>query len=599
MSVLKRFYGYDDFLPLQYPVISHVVSGGDAVVLMPTGGGKSLCYQIPALLNDGCTIVVSPLLALMTDQVDALRANGIPAAAVNSQQTETYNRDVLENVFAGRIKLLYMSPERLLGEIDQWSSAMPISLIAIDEAHCISQWGHDFRPEYTQLSVLRRRFPDVPIMALTATADRLTRDDIRKQLAIPDAKMFVTSFDRPNISLKVVSGLTAKTKLHRIANFISSHHSQSGIIYCMSRKTTESLAQKLRGLGFSARAFHAAMPTAEKNEVQRAFINDDVQVICATVAFGMGIDKSNVRWVIHYNMPKNIESYYQEIGRAGRDGMPAEALMFYSFGDMTMLMKFANESGQSQINVDKLRRMQQYSESCVCRRRALLNYFNEPYDHDCGNCDVCNNPPDRIDGTTIVQMALSAVARTNERVGVLTAIDILRGSRKAEIAASGYDTLKTFGVGRNFSFAEWNSYMLQMLQLGLVDVAYNEGNHLKITDYGRDVLFGRRTVMLSKFYYEGRTAKAAKPAVLFDSEPVSGIDEELFQVLKQLRYDIAKEKGIAPYMVFSDKVLNVMSREKPTTKAQFGTLYGVGEHKMEQYWRRFTTAISQWLQQHK
>lgn len=599
MSVLKRFYGYDDFLPLQYPVISHVVSGGDAVVLMPTGGGKSLCYQIPALLNDGCTIVVSPLLALMTDQVDALRANGIPAAAVNSQQTETYNRDVLENVFAGRIKLLYMSPERLLGEIDQWSSAMPISLIAIDEAHCISQWGHDFRPEYTQLSVLRRRFPDVPIMALTATADRLTRDDIRKQLAIPDAKMFVTSFDRPNISLKVVSGLTAKTKLHRIANFISSHHSQSGIIYCMSRKTTESLAQKLRGLGFSARAFHAAMPTAEKNEVQRAFINDDVQVICATVAFGMGIDKSNVRWVIHYNMPKNIESYYQEIGRAGRDGMPAEALMFYSFGDMTMLMKFANESGQSQINVDKLRRMQQYSESCVCRRRALLNYFNEPYDHDCGNCDVCNNPPDRIDGTTIVQMALSAVARTNERVGVLTAIDILRGSRKAEIAASGYDTLKTFGVGRNFSFAEWNSYMLQMLQLGLVDVAYNEGNHLKITDYGRDVLFGRRTVMLSKFYYEGRTAKAAKPAVLFDSEPVSGIDEELFQVLKQLRYDIAKEKGIAPYMVFSDKVLNVMSREKPTTKAQFGTLYGVGEHKMEQYWRRFTTAISQWLQQHQ
>lgn len=599
LSVLKRFYGYDDFLPLQFPVISHVVNGGDAVVLMPTGGGKSLCYQIPALLNDGCAIVVSPLLALMTDQVDALRANGIPAAAVNSQQTEADNRDILENVFAGRIKLLYISPERLLDEIEQWSQSMPITLIAIDEAHCISQWGHDFRPEYTQLSVLRRRFPGVPIMALTATADRLTRDDIRKQLSIPDAKMFVTSFDRPNISLKVVSGLTAKVKLHRIANFISSHHSQSGIIYCLSRKTTESVAQKLRTLGFSAMAFHAAMSTTEKNMVQRAFINDDVQVICATVAFGMGIDKSNVRWVIHYNMPKNIESYYQEIGRAGRDGMPAEALMFYSFGDLTMLMKFANESGQSQINVDKLRRMQQYAESSVCRRRALLNYFNEPYDHDCGNCDVCNNPPDRIDGTTLVQMALSAVARTNERVGVLTAIDILRGSRKAEIAASGYDTLKTFGVGRDLSFAEWNSYMLQMLQMGLVDVAYNEGNHLKITDYGRDVLFGRRTVMLSKFYYEGRSAKAAKSAALFDTGPVSGGDEELFQALKQLRYDIAKEKGIAPYMVFSDKVLNVMSLEKPSTKAQFGTLYGVGEHKMEQYWRRFTSAISQWLQQNQ
>lgn len=480
-----------------------------------------------------------------------------------------------------------------MSEIDQWSTSMPIGLIAIDEAHCISQWGHDFRPEYTQLGVLRRKFPRVPIMALTATADRLTRNDIRKQLSIPDAKMFVTSFDRPNISLKVVSGLTAKSKMHRIANFISAHHSQSGIIYCLSRKTTESMAQKLRALGFNAMAFHAAMSTADKNRVQRAFINDDVQVICATVAFGMGIDKSNVRWVIHNNMPKNIESYYQEIGRAGRDGMPAEALMFYSFGDVVTLLKFANDSGQSKVNVDKLRRMQQFAESSVCRRRALLNYFNEPYDHDCGNCDVCNNPPDRIDGTTLVQMALSAVARTNEHVGILTVIDILRGSHKAEIAAAGYDTLKTFGVGRSISFAAWNSYLLQMLQMGLVDVAYNEGNHLKITGYGREVLFGRKSVLLSKFYYEsaGRTSKANAGNLL---DVPANADEELFGVLKQLRYDIAREKGIALYMVFSDKVLHVMSSERPVTKAQFGTLYGVGEHKMELYWRRFTAVISQW-----
>lgn len=595
LSILKRFYGYDSFRSLQFPVISHVMNGGDALVLMPTGGGKSLCYQIPSLLNDGCTIVVSPLLALMNDQVDALRANGIPAAAVNSQQTEADNRNILDNVYSGNIKLLYISPERLLMEIEQWSSSMPISLIAVDEAHCISQWGHDFRPEYTKLSVLHDRFPNVPIMALTATADRLTRDDILKQLHIPNAKMFVTSFDRPNISLKVVSGISGKEKLHRIANFISMHHGQSGIIYCMSRKTTETLAMKLRNLNFKAMSFHAAMSTEAKNNVQRAFINDDIQVICATVAFGMGIDKSNVRWVIHYNMPKNIESYYQEIGRAGRDGMPAEAMMFYSFGDMAMLMKFANESGQSSLNVEKLHRMQQYAESSVCRRRALLNYFNEPYNHDCGNCDVCNNPPDRIDGTTLVQMALSAIIRANEQIGMVTVVDILRGSRKADIVVAGYDKLKTYGVGRDISFAAWNSYLLQMLQMGIIDIAYEEGNHLKVTEFGREVLFGHCSVELSKFYYENRSAsKSKKTENLFEVKP-TGSDEALFELLKNLRYNIAKTKGMAPYMVFSDKVLNVMAHEKPTTQGQFGTLYGVGEHKMNLYWRQFTSVISQWM----
>jgi ATP-dependent DNA helicase RecQ len=386
LAVLKRFYGYDSFFPMQIDVISHVMNGGDCVVLMPTGGGKSICYQIPALLSEGCAIIVSPLLALMKDQVDGLIANGIPAAAVNSQQSDAQNREIIEQVYAGRIKLLYISPERLITEVENWSSSMRISLIAIDEAHCISQWGHDFRPEYTRLSILKERFKNVPIMALTATADRLTRDDISRQLNIPDAKLFITSFDRPNISLNVLSEVSGKQKIKRIVNFIEKHNGQSGIIYCLSRKNTENMAKQLMALGIKAKAFHAGLETADKIQIQKEFINDDLPVICATVAFGMGIDKSNVRWVIHSNMPKNIESYYQEIGRAGRDGMPAEALMFYSFGDMATLMKFAQESGQSSVNIEKLRRMQQFAESSVCRRRILLSYFGERYEHDCNNC---------------------------------------------------------------------------------------------------------------------------------------------------------------------------------------------------------------------
>ncbi|MDD7717527.1 MAG: ATP-dependent DNA helicase, partial [Bacteroidales bacterium] len=321
LGVLRQFYGYPSFLPMQYEVISHIMSGGDSIVLMPTGGGKSLCYQIPALLSDGCCVVVSPLLALMKDQVDALIANGVPAASINSMQTEAQNRDVLDCALAGRIKLLYISPERLLGDLDNWSKHIKISLLAIDEAHCISQWGHDFRPEYTQLSVLKEHFPGVPIVALTATADQITRDDIRKQLNIPDAKLFLSSFDRKNISLTVLSGYTGADKFNTLVKFIDRHHGECGIIYCFSRKNTETLTEKLKRRGLNAQAFHAGLSVSVKNAVQTGFLNDDIQIVCATVAFGMGIDKSNVRWVVHYNMPQNMESYYQEIGRAGRDGL--------------------------------------------------------------------------------------------------------------------------------------------------------------------------------------------------------------------------------------------------------------------------------------
>ena len=593
LAVLKRFYGYSNFYPYQYEAIECVMNGRDAMVLMPTGGGKSLCFQIPALLSEGCTIVVSPLLALMKDQVDALQANGIPAAAINSSQSEAFNREIIDQVFAKRIKLLYISPERLLTEIESWSAAMKISLIAIDEAHCISQWGHDFRPEYMRLSMLKKQFPDVPVMALTATADRLTRNDIVRQLNIPDARIFITSFDRKNISLQVIKNLSGKDKLHELTRFIDRHKGESGIIYCLSRKNAEKMAEKLNKIGYNSAAFHAGMPIAEKERVQQAFLNDDIPIICATIAFGMGINKSNVRWVVHSNMPKNMECYYQEIGRAGRDGMPAEALMFYSFGDVATLMNFARESGQSSVNIDKLRRMQQYAEASVCRRRILLSYFNERLECDCGNCDVCKNPPERIDGTVICQMALSAIARVNENEGVTTIIDILRGSQKTDIVAKGYNKLKTYGVGRNLTFAAWNSYLLQMLQLGIIDIAYDDGNHLKITEYGHDILHSMRTVQLSKFYYDNNRHKPAKEAPRL---PVDiPLNQSLMSKLKELRYAIAKAHGVPPYIVFSDKVLDVIATQKPTTKAQFSTLYGVGERKTEMYWRQFTSLVASFL----
>lgn len=599
LGLLKRFYGYDSFHDIQWKVISHVMQGNDAIVLMPTGGGKSLCYQLPALMSDGCAIVVSPLLALMTDQVSGLVSNGIPAAAVNSMQTDEYNRQVIENVYNGNIKLLYISPEKLLADLDTWSQSIKISLIAIDEAHCISQWGHDFRPEYTQLAVLRKRFPSTPIMALTATADRLTRDDIKKQLEIDDAEMFIMSFDRPNISLNVVCNTAGREKMKRLISFLELHNGESGIIYCLSRKTTEKLAADLCKLGYKAAAFHAALPAKTKMAVQRAFISDDIHIICATIAFGMGIDKSNVRWVVHNNMPKNIEGYYQEIGRAGRDGMPADTLMFYSYSDVIQLTKFAQESGQSMLNMDKLRRMQQYAESGVCRRRILLNYFNEPFDHDCNNCDVCLNPPKRIDGTIPSQMILSALARTHESIGMTMAVDIVKGSHKAEIHANGFDKLPTFGVGRNLSFSTWNGYVLQMLQLGLVDVAYEENKHLKITGMGYEVLKGIRKVEFTEVVFQTKESREkVKIQVRNTQQDAISPDPNnkmLFEKLRECRLAIARASGMAPYLVLSDKTLWAIANLKPCNKAEFSTIYGVGEAKTNRYWRQFTSVVNDYM----
>lgn len=577
--------------------------GHDTLVLMPTGGGKSLCYQIPALALQGTAVIVSPLISLMKDQVETLRANGIEAGALNSNNNVEQDTIVRRKCVSGILKMLYISPEKLLSEIPYLMKCIKISLIAIDEAHCISQWGHDFRPEYAQLGVLRQYFPNVPIMALTATADKLTREDILTQLQLHQPKVFIASFDRPNISLAVKRGYKTKEKMAFILNFIKARPLDSGIIYCLSRKTTENVATELRAKGISALAYHAMLSPQERNNAQEQFKNDAVQVVCATVAFGMGIDKSNVRWIIHFNLPKSIENFYQEIGRAGRDGAPADTVLFYSLADIVQLTEFARQSGQQDINMDKLQRMQEYAEASVCRRRILLNYFGESSESECDNCDICNNPPKRFDGTRYVQMALSAIMRTEQQIRLSTVTEILRGMHSPTVVKKRYDQLKTFGVGRELSITEWQDYLLQMLQMGFVEIAYNESNHAKITLLGFDVLYGRKTVELSVVDHSVKE-EPSKPrlSLKIPSVNVSGLpqtngveDPKLFEALRTLRKQCAEEEGYPPYIVFSDKVLHALATLKPTTIEQFGFTPGVGEHKRQKYGLRFLAIIKKYV----
>ena len=604
LQTLKTCFGYDSFRPLQQDIIQNILNRKDTLVLMPTGGGKSICYQLPALMMEGTTIVVSPLISLMKDQVESLQANGIAAKAMNSANDETDNLILRRECMEGKIKLLYISPERLLTEMDFLLKDIRISLFAIDEAHCISQWGHDFRPEYTQLKKLREHFPEVPIVALTATADKLTRQDIVEQLDLKDPQIFISSFDRPNLSLSVKRGFQQREKTRTILDFIAKHPNECGIIYCMSRDRTEKVAETLTKHGIRTGIYHAGLSTSARNKAQDDFINDRIQVVCATIAFGMGIDKSNVRWVIHYNMPKSMESFYQEIGRAGRDGMKSDTLLFYSLGDLVMLSKFAAESGQQEINLEKLNRMQQYAESDICRRRILLNYFGEAMEHDCGNCDVCKNPPERFDGTIIVQKALSAIMRTDQQIGTRMLIAILRGSYSEELLQKGYDKLKTFGVGRDIPQRDWMDYLLQILNLGYIEIAYNEDNHLKITPSGAKVLYGQERATLVVIKREEReSSKAKKKKVekeeqkLFSVTTLSddGISKELFEKLRILRKKLADQQSIPPYIVLTDKTLHLLAAQRPTSMEEFGNVSGIGEYKKEKYGADFIKVIKEFL----
>jgi ATP-dependent DNA helicase RecQ len=595
-EALKLYFGYNSFRSLQEPIIDHILSGKHSLVLMPTGGGKSLCYQVPAMVLPGLTLVVSPLIALMHDQVQNLKANGVEAAYINSTLTYDQQLSIEADCRSGKLKLLYVSPEKLLsGNYLDLICSFNISLIAIDEAHCVSSWGHDFRPEYTKLHVLTERLPHVPIVALTATADRVTRADILKQLKLPSAEIFLGPFDRPNLSLSVSAG---QERLKQIVRFVTRRPNQAGVIYCLSRKSTEQVAASLSKSGFKAKHYHAGCDAAYRAEVQNLFQKDKIDIIVATIAFGMGIDKSNVRWVIHYNLPSNLESYYQEIGRAGRDGLPSDTLLFYSYADVIARQNMIEDSelppAMKELYHAKLDRMKQFAQSQICRRKILLSYFNETLETNCGNCDVCQNPPTTFNGTVAAQKILSVVARTDQKVAMTMLVDILRGSHNRALLDKGYQNLKTYGAGADLKPAEWQEYTLQLLNAGLVDIAYDDSHTLKLNASSWQILKSERTVPLVQFVpYSEQADRNAENGKLFEKEK-SATElkrEALFEALKTLRKSIADARDIPAFVVFSDATLMDMCHKMPLNKSSFLDIQGVGETKYNQYGDIFIAEI--------
>lgn len=578
LDTLKEYFGYEKFRPLQKKIINSVFEAKDNLVIMPTGGGKSICYQLPAILLPEITLVISPLIALMKDQVDGLNANGVPAAYLNSSQEEADKEVIFQKIDNKEIKLLYVAPESLQF-VDRFLSHGKVSLIAIDEAHCISSWGHDFRPAYTQLGYLKNRFPTTPVLALTATADKATRKDICKQLNIPGAEKHIASFDRKNLSLEVKPGIK---RFEKIAEFIKNRKKESGIIYCLSRKTTEDLASKLQAKGFKAAAYHAGLNHLERSQIQDDFINDEKQIICATIAFGMGIDKSNIRWVIHYNMPKNLEGYYQEIGRAGRDGLPSDTLLFHSYADVVQLQKFASNAKNEEVQLAKLDRMKQYAEALSCRRKILLSYFGEFMEEDCGNCDICRNPPEFFDGSIIAQKALSCIFRLKASEPISAVIDVLRGAGNETVRSNHYEQLSTYGIGKDISWHHWQQYLIQLINLGYIEIAFDRNNHLQLTEQAKKVLFENEKVLL---------AQVKEKEVQSRSEKTTTTSDSLFEKLRQLRLEIARDEDIPAYLIFNDATLKDMEKQRPMSDSEFLLINGVGRKKMENYGYRFIKEI--------
>lgn len=587
-EVLQAVFGYSDFRPHQQEIIEGIVLQRDAFVLMPTGGGKSLCYQLPALCLHGTVIVVSPLISLMKDQVDALQANGVAAACYNSSLNEKTSRQLLAQFHAGELDLLYVAPERLmsagfLARLDD----IDISLFAVDEAHCVSQWGHDFRPEYVQLGQLRQRFPGIPMAAFTATADPQTRGDIIQRLQLQNPDIHVTGFDRPNIRY----GALEKAKpFDQLTTFLAAHQGDAGIVYALSRKRVEEVAGKLQAAGFRALPYHAGLPAAQRQAAHEQFMRDEIDVVVATVAFGMGIDKPDVRFVVHYDLPRNIEGYYQETGRAGRDGLPADTLLLFGAQDMVLARRMVegNENEQQRrIESHKLNSMVAFAESLTCRRRVLLNYFGEELGDACGNCDICSDPPECYDATVDAQKALSCVYRVGQRFGMRHVVDVLRGADNERVRSLRHNELSTYGIGNDHTDAEWTSLFRQLIHRGYLVQDIASYSILKLTPEARPLLKGEAKLELARPRIRERGKKKRKLLA-----PVEGRDEILFELLRELRKDLAREEGIAPYMVFGDAALTQMAILLPSNRDEFLDINGVGASKLEKYGEVFLKEIS-------